>query len=379
MIIPRMYKDDILEKLASSRKIIIIYGARQVGKTTMVKDIISALRQRVLSVNADELRYHDILSSRDLNKLRSLLAGYDVLFLDEAQRIEDIGINLKLIYDHIPEIKVILTGSSSLDLANKTKEALTGRTWTYMLYPLSLVELSKGFNRFELGERLADDLIYGHYPELLSIKGSKNKEQYLRELSTAYLYKDVLDLVHIKHSRKIRDLLRLLAFHVGSQVSAVELGAQLGMAKETVDHYVDLLEKAFVVYRLSGFSRNLRKEVTKMDKIFFVDLGIRNSLMDNFNPLRFRGDQGQLWENYLLNERRKMLCSQGISANTYFWRTYTGAELDYIEEAQGALCGYEFKYQKKGKIPKGWLETYPGASAKLINQENYLDFCLSLT
>jgi len=320
-------------------------------------------------------KYIDVLSSRDSQAMKMLVAGYDLLFIDEAQRIPDVGINLKILHDHFPKLKIIATGSSSFDLANKIQEPLTGRTWTYNLMPISFYELAKLYNPFTLNDRLEEFLVYGSYPELFSIDNGQDKYLYLKQLTTSYLYKDVLEISSIKHSAKIHDLLRLLAFQVGSQVSMLELGRSLHMGKETVESYIDLLEKSFVLFRLSGFSRNLRKEVTKMDKIYFYDLGIRNSIIENLNPLRYRDDYGKLWENFLIIERKKYQSYTFQMSSSYFWRTYTGAELDYVEETSGNLYGYEFKYGKKvKKVPKGWQDTYPKALFKCINQQNYLDF-----
>ncbi len=353
----------------------ILYGPRQVGKTTLAREIISDWPGRVLEISADEPRFSDVLSSRDSVKLRSLVAGYDLLFIDEAQRVPDIGINLKILHDQIPEIRTMVTGSSSFDLANSIREPLTGRTWTYNLYPISFLELSGLFNSFELDSQLEERLVYGSYPELFSIASQADREDYLYEIGNAYLYKDILELSAIKNSAKIRDLLRMLAYQVGSEVSRTEIGTALGMSKDTVGAYIDLLEKSFVVFRLSGFSRNLRKEITRNDKVYFYDLGIRNMVIGNFNPVSQRNDVGALWENFLIVERMKRLAYTKVHAQTYFWRTYTGAELDYIEEREGTLAGYEFKFgAKSAKCPAAWSQTYDNSTCDLINRRNYLGF-----
>ena len=377
MNIPRALFLQLREKLIDTNKIVILYGARQVGKTTLVNRILDDLSLRIRKINADEKKYVDVLSSRDFNRINRLISGYDGIFIDEAQRIPDIGINLKIIHDRLPEFKIIVTGSSSFDLANNIQEPLTGRTWTYTLFPISFYELQEVFNPFDLHDKVEDCLTYGLYPELFSYESHQDLERYLRELSTAYLYKDILEVSSIKHSNKLHDLLRLLAFQIGSEVSMAELGRGLQMSKDTVETYIDLLEKSFVLYRLPGFSRNLRKEVTKMDKIYFYDLGIRNIVIENLNPLKYRNDQGALWENFLVIERMKLLHYSQRSANQYYWRTYTGAELDYIEETSGEIHGYEFKYGKKAvRCPKSWQSTYPSADFTCINQENYFDFIL---
>jgi len=377
MYIERELTRILKDKIHRSNKIQIIYGARQVGKTTLVQSILKELNYKYLEVNADEKLYNEILASRDYDKLKLLIAGYDLLFIDEAQRIENIGINLKILYDRFPYLKIIVTGSSSLEISNRMHEPLTGRRWTYKLYPVSFVELSKYYNVIELNNRLEEFLIYGMYPEIFSLDNVKDKEHYLRLLTSSYLYKDVLEITAIKHSSKLDDLLRLLAFQVGSQVSLNELGRSLNMSKDTVNNYIDLLEKSFVVFRLKGYSKNLRKEVSKMDKIYFYDLGVRNAVINNFNNLKYRDDIGKLWENFLLAERMKNLHYALEFPNQYFWRTYSGAELDYVEEHQGRLYGYEFKWgDKRAKVPDTWESTYPDAAYKCINLQNYQEFLL---
>ncbi len=362
------------KELGEGEKIVILYGARQTGKTTLADDVLAKTKGKIFKVNADELRYNEILSSRDLQKLRLLTGGYDVLFIDEAQRIQDIGINLKILHDNIPELKLFVTGSSSFDLANKIKEPLTGRTSTWILYPISLKELAKTHNAFELQSRLEEFMVYGMYPELFRYETARQKEKYLRELGAAYLYKDVLELAPVRNTAKIKDLLKMLAFQVGSEVSLNELGNGLGMSQETVQAYIHLLEKSFIVFRLGGFSRNLWKEISKRDKIYFWDLGIRNMLIDNFSPFGFRQDVGALWENFIISERMKYLSYNQIFASSYFWRTYTGAELDYVEEHNGRLYGYEIKFNKtKKKAPKAWTDNYSD-HFQCITRDNFWEF-----
>jgi uncharacterized protein len=374
-MIPRAHLENIRHKLIHSDKIILLFGPRQVGKTTLIKVILKELPLKVLSINADENRYIDVFSSRDLLKMQLLVADYDVLYIDEAQRIPDIGINLKILHDALPQLKIIATGSSSFELANRTKEPLTGRTWTFTLFPIALLELKKQYNDFELTERLTQYLQFGMYPEVLNLDNKSDKIQLLYELTSAYLYKDVLEMTAIKNADKLSKLLQLLALQIGSEVSLNELASSLQISKDTVATYIDLLEKAFVVFRLSGFNRNLRKEITKMDKIYFYDIGIRNALIDNFNPIDLRNDTGALWENFLIAERRKRNVYLASFGKSYFWRTYTGAELDYIEESSGQLCGFEFKWSKKApKPPKTWTETYLEATFECINKDNCMDF-----
>lgn len=377
MTIPRSLSSIIKKKLISSDKGVVLYGARQVGKTTLVESIISDLGLNTLVINADQSRFLDILSSRDLSKIRSLTEGYELLFIDEAQRIPGIGISLKIILDNLSGLKVIVTGSSSLDLAGKVSEPLTGRIWTYRLYPVSFLELRNLYNEAELDAQLEERLIFGSYPEVFSFKSEKDRKEYLQNLADAYLYKDLIELAGLKNSSKIRDMLKLLAFQVGSEVSLTEVGNSLDLSKDTVGKYIDYLEKSFVIFRLGGLSRNLRKEVTKMDKIYFYDLGVRNTLIDNQKPLKDRNDSGQLWENFLIAERMKILSYSQVYASVYFWRTYTGAELDYIEERDGKLSGFEFKYKaEKVRFPASFLANYPSSSCSLINRQNYLKFIL---
>lgn len=380
MDIPRLLKTSIINKLLTTNQGVVIYGARQVGKTTLVKQIIAELNLKTLEINADQRENLDSLSSANLRRLKALVAGYELLFIDEAQRIPDIGINLKIILDNIP-IKVITTGSSSFELANRIHESLTGRVWTYMLYPISIAELKQLYpTPFELDSKREELLIYGSYPKVLKFPNYADKRDYLEEISHSYLYKDILELAEIRHSEKIHSLLKLLAYQVGSLVSIRELGNILGLSFEAVDRYIDLLEKSFVLFRLGGLSRNLRKEIAKMKKIYFYDCGIRNAIIGNFSPLQERADVGQLWENFLMVERHKLLSSHSLFAHSYFWRTHTGAELDYVEEREGKLLGYEFKYNhKKTKAPQTWLETYNNAKFDYVNVDNYLDFITSTT
>ncbi|MFH1561490.1 MAG: ATP-binding protein [Patescibacteria group bacterium] len=379
-LIPRALTPIIVEKLKSSNKGIIVYGARQIGKTTLVNEVVQKLGLKTLVINGDQSQFLDILSSRNLNKIKSLVGDYQLVFIDEAQRIPEIGIALKIILDNLPSIKVLVTGSSSLDLASKISEPLTGRAWTYRLYPISFLELSENQSRAELDTSLEERLVLGAYPEIFSMAGSSQRREYLQNLADAYLYRDLLEFGEIKNSSKIRDLLKLLSFQIGSLVSLTEIGSQLGMGKETVSRYIDLLEKSNIVFRLKGLSRNLRKEIVKMDKVYFFDLGIRNILIDNLKPLKDRNDIGQLWENFLIVERMKLLAYTRNSGSIYFWRTYTGAELDYVEEKAGRLSGFEFKHgDKNGKVPASWVKTYPKAEYQCINRTNYLDFVLPET
>jgi uncharacterized protein len=378
-MIPRLLLEILAEKLTQPNKVLVLYGARQVGKTTLVKEVLKSYTGRILEINADRHQNTEVLSSRDFDKLKGLVSGYDLLFIDEAQRVPDIGINLKILHDSLPGLKIIVTGSSSLDLADRVREPLTGRTWTYRLFPVSVGEwkIHTGANDYELGLKLEEWMRFGMYPETLQFENHDAKRQYLEELSGAYLYKDILALASIRYPEKLRQLLKMLSFQMGNLVSIHELAIALQVNRDTVINYIDLLEKAFVIFRLSGFSRNLRKEVVTMDKIYFYDLGIRNALIENFNALAVRQDTGALWENFLLAERRKKIEYQHLYGSSYFWRTHSGAELDYVEERDGRLIGYEFKWKpKSGKAPATWMATYDNASFQFVHRENFTEFVL---
>lgn len=374
-MIPRSIETTIHERLDEGTKVIIIYGPRQVGKTTLVTHILNQSSYRVRTINADELFYRDVLSSQDARQLRALIEGYDVLFIDEAQRVPDIGINLKIIADQLQPVRVIATGSSSLDLASKIREPLTGRTWTFTLYPIAQCELAKQYNALELRYQLDERLVYGSYPALFSLSGERTRRDYLNEVVNSYLYKDVLAIGNIRNSNKLHLLLKLLAYQVGAQVSLAELSTQLQMSKNTVDAYVDLLEQSFVIFRLKGFSRNLRKEMSKQDKIYFWDVGVRNALLEDLRFPQQRNDLGALWENFVVAERMKYLRYNYGFGSLYFWRTHTGAELDLVEERDGQLIGYECKWSKtSAKPPRSFLETYPQATFATITAKNFTDY-----
>ncbi len=377
MYIQRYIEPRLVESLTKSNDIHIVYGARQVGKTTLINKVLDKINRKTLRINADELVYNNVFSKRDLRLMKELTEGYKVLFIDEAQNIQDIGINIKILHDSMPELKIVLSGSSSFDLANKISEPLTGRTKTYILYPIAISELINSYNKFEIRQSLSDYLTIGTYPKLFNLETRKEKISHLLELSSSYLYRDILQLANIKHSNRIYDLLKLLSFQIGNLISINELAQNLKLSYETVENYIDLLEKSFVIFRLSGFSKNLRKEIKKQDKIYFYDLGIRNAVINNFSNIEFRTDRGQLWENFLILERMKLNSYREEHKNLYFWRTYTGAEIDFIEEYNGKLHAYEFKWgTKTPKPPKTWLETYKNTTFDYVNRENFFDFIL---
>ncbi|OGM25660.1 AAA family ATPase [Candidatus Woesebacteria bacterium RIFCSPHIGHO2_02_FULL_38_9] len=376
MKIKRNLLSILKKELTATNKGLVIYGPRQVGKTTLVNDLLSEFQLKTLILNGDQRgEWWELLTSRELSKLTLLVSGYEIIFIDEAQRIPEIGLSLKIILDNFPKLKVIVTGSSSLDLASKISEPLTGRIYSYKLFPISQAELRVTNTPHELETQLEERLIYGSYPEIFSLDGALTKSKYLQNLVDTYLYKDLLEFGDIRNSSKIRDLLKLLAFQIGNQISLSELGNSLELNKTTVDRYIDLLEKSFIIFRLSGFSRNLRKEVTKMDKIYFYDTGVRNAIIGNLNLLNSRDDVGKLWENFLIVERMKKLHYEQKIFSLYFWRLSSGAEMDLIEETEGKLHGFEFKYGKKiAKFPKSWTFSYSNASATLINQNNWQEF-----
>ncbi|MCF8363293.1 MAG: ATP-binding protein [Prolixibacteraceae bacterium] len=376
MTINRTITDSVKKSLLNDEKVVIIYGARQTGKTTMANNILNSISGKILRVNADEEKYIELLSSRDYSRMQLLIEGYDVLFIDEAQRIPDLGINLKIIHDNTPKLKILVTGSSSFDIANTVNEPLTGRTSTYKLHPISLHELKDKNSVFELQNRLEEFMTYGLYPALLKYKNANDKERYIIELSNSYLYKDILELSSIRNASQINKLLKLLAFQIGSEVSINELAQNIGMSQETVSNYIDLLEKSFIVFRLSGFSKNLHKEITKRDKILFWDLGVRNCIINNFAPLDMRNDVGAMWENFIIAERIKHLSNINKNVSSYFWRTYTGAEVDYVEEKNGTLTAFEIKYKKtRKKAPQAWIENY-GNNFHCITQSNFWEYIM---
>jgi uncharacterized protein len=374
MYIPQKQIEN-LRPLIIPGKVIVIYGPRRVGKTTLLKKYLESENNSVLFVNGNDIIVRQYLESQSIQTLRDFVGNHRLLVVDEAQYVEKIGLNLKLIVDHIPEIKVIVTGSSSFDLARDVGEPLTGRKYVLKLFPLSQMEISKIEKRHETTASLESRLIYGSYPEVVLIRDNRRREDYLRELIQSYLFKDILALEGIRYANKLVRLLQLLAFQIGKQVSFAELGKQLSMSKNTVERYLDLLEKVFVIYRLSGFSRNLRKEITKSQRYFFYDTGIRNALIGNFNPLAVRNDLGELWENYIITERMKRQEYLRKVTNSYFWRTYDKKEIDLVEERQGRLFGYEVKWKKERvKIPQDWTSGYPDAAFEVIHRENYLKF-----
>lgn len=374
MFIPRFYR---LEKYLKSNKALVIYGSRQTGKTTLLKNFLASTKAKYKLDSGDNIKIQEILGSQDFNRIKEYAAGYDLIAIDEAQRIPNIGLGLKILVDNVQGIKIIATGSSSFELAGQIGEPLTGRKTTLTLYPIANFEMAQTINKYELKEKLPEFLVFGSYPAVLTAQTKNEKIFTLEELLHSYLLKDILELEKVKSSKILLDLLRLIAFQVGSEVSLTELGRTLALDYKTVARYLDLLEKSFILFSLRGFSRNLRKEVTKKSKYYFYDNGIRNAIVSNFNDIDKRDDIGKLWENFLVSERLKTQTYKGIYANNYFWRTWDQKEIDWIEERDGKLFGFEFKFSpQKAKQIKEFLENYPNSEISTISRDNYLDFLL---
>ncbi|MBN2548543.1 MAG: ATP-binding protein [Anaerolineales bacterium] len=373
-------KRSMLEQLRDAitpGKVLVLYGPRQVGKTTLVMDLLASISLRSVFVNADELLYREALASQSRQRLGEVLGDAELLVIDEAQRVPDIGLNLKILVDSFPQAAILATGSASFDLANKISEPLTGRKITFTLYPVAYGEIQQTLGILEARAQLERWLVWGGYPAIITTGNPVIRQRLLGELVGSYLYRDILDFSGIRRADKISDLLRLLAFQIGQEVSIAELAASLALNRQTVEQYLDLLEKVFVIFKVGGFSRNLRKEVTKNSRYYFYDNGVRNSLIQNFNNLPLRNDVGQLWENYLMVERRKANQTAGRLVNAYFWRTYDQKEIDCIEEYGGQLYGYEFKWQR-GEIRRStraeFLQAYPNSQLLAVNQENFESF-----
>jgi len=373
MYIPRAY--DNLEYRWKQGKALIVSGPRQIGKTTLVKQFLKQTKLRYRFETGDDFRMRQVFESQDLQLIRDHLSGLDIIAIDEAQRIHDVGYSLKLVVDNIPGIRVIATGSASFALAGQVGEPLTGRKQTLNMFPVSVLELSAVYSGYELQQKLNELLIYGTYPEVIVSDNKTDKIEILKEITGSYLLKDILEMDKIKSHKTVVNLLKMLALQVGNEVSFSELGRQLQVDNKTVARYIDLFEKSFIIYSLSAFSRNLRNELSGKNKYYFYDNGIRNALISNFNTLDMRNDTGGLWENFMLLERIKRNTYKGYSPNIYFWRTYDQKEIDMIEERDGGLFGYEFKWGKKiPKPPKLWTETYNEASYSVYNTDNYMNF-----
>ncbi len=373
-MLKRYYDKNLLNEFLGKHRVIIITGPRQAGKTTLVRLYAEESGLRYLYVTGDDIRAEEILSSRNLKLIREFVAGYELVIIDEAQKIRNIGESVKLAVDNISSVRFILTGSSSFELSNKVGEPLTGRKISLNLFCVSVLELKSDLNDLEIKERLSDFMVFGMYPRVLIAENKKDKIEYINEITNSYLLKDILKFEGIKKSNVILQLLRALAFQIGSEVSLNELANTCGVDVKTVKRYIDLLEKSYIIYSLSAFSRNLRKEMSKKKKYYFYDNGIINSLISNFNTLDLRDDIGRLWENFVFMERLKKVSYLQDYSNLYFWRTWDKYEIDLVEEKDGRLSAYEFKFGEESiRQIEQWKQIY-SSEIKLINKSNFIDF-----
>ena len=360
---------------AQANKVILLLGARRVGKTELLKKIQARTEEKVIFLNGDDIETHALLEVRSTANYRRLLGDCRFLIIDEAQEIQDIGRKMKLMIDTIEGLRIIASGSSAFELNNQIGEPLVGRMYTFQMFPLSQGEFSVVENLVETRGNLEERIIFGGYPELLHFPNLQQKTDYLKELVHSYLLKDILAFEGIKKRDTILKLLQKLAFRTGSEISLEALGKELQISKNTVEKYLDLFKKVFIVYDVPGFSRNRDNEITKMKKWYFMDNGIRNALISNFNPLNLREDTGRLWENYLNAERIKKISYSQRAVEGYFWRTHTQQEIDRIEEENGMLRAFEYKWgSEKAKVPSQFGSAYPNASFSVVGRENYLDF-----
>ena len=365
-IITKNLQDDL-----DFTKALVVIGPRQVGKTTLIRNLVAG--KNTLFLNGDDAQTRTNLSNTNLPFLLNIISDYAIIVIDEAQRIENIGLTVKMLIDASLGKQFILTGSSSLDLGNKINEPLTGRKWEYNLYPLSFSEMANHTSLRDETRMLENRLIYGYYPEV--VNNMNHATELLKQLTNSYLYKDILTWERIQKPDKMERLLQALAFQVGNQVSYNELGVTCGLNSETVEHYINLLEKAFIIFRLGTFSRNLRNELKKTRKIYFYDNGLRNAVINQFSPLNIRNDIGALWENFLISERLKNNSYKKNYVNKYFWRSKTQQEIDYVEEKNGKVYAYEFKWNSNAKVkfPSSFVETYH-PETQVISKDNFIEF-----
>lgn len=372
-MIPRFYNS--LDKILPRNKVLIIYGSRRVGKTTLLNALLESSGLKYKIDSGDNIRVGEILSSRDFDLLTEYAEGFDLIAIDEAQEIKDIGLGLKILIDNIPDLKLIATGSSSFDLLQKVGEPLTGRKRIIKLFPFAQGELLAHYSLFGLREKLSDFLIFGAYPEIITAKTKQEKIAILDELVSSYLLKDILALENIRNPKILFNLLKLLSFQTGSLVSVNELAKQLHADGKTISRYLDLLEKTFIIFKVGAFSSNLRKEISKKSKYYFFDNGIRNGIIMQFGPLELRNDIGQLWENFMVSELYKKNSYYQLFQQFYFWRNYNGREIDLVIEKDGILKALEFKWKKNsGKLPADFRKKYGDIEYHVINQKNYFDY-----
>lgn len=367
-----------IKNLIKPGKVLVIYGARRVGKTTLLKEFLSQTKLKYKIDSGDNIRTQEIFNSQDFTQIIPYAEGYDLIAIDEAQQIKNIGMGLKILIDQIPELIIIATGSSSFELSQQVGEPLTGRKKTIKLFPVSQQEMLSFNNKFELNEKLEEFLIFGSYPEVLTAKTKNEKIEILNEIVNSYLLKDILTLETVRGTKQIFDILKLLAFQTGSEVSLNEIATQVKLDVKTVSKYIDLLEKSFIIYKLGAYSNNLRREITTKSKYYFYDNGIRNGIILQFNNLNDRDDAGKLFENFFVIERLKYLLNNSVYRNLYFWRTYDNQEIDLIEEGDGKLLGLEVKFSPKSKLKaiKTFTNNYENSTVELVNKNNYLDFLI---
>lgn len=366
-----------VEDRMKPQKVMLIFGPRRVGKTFLLKQIVQSFEGKSLILNGEDIDSIAMLEPISIANYRHVLEHVELLAIDEAQHIPDIGKKLKLIVDEVPDIRVIASGSSSFDLKNQAGEPLVGRGTQFVLLPFSQQEVSTVESPIESKRNLEARLIYGSYPEVVMLDTFAEKKEYLNDIVESYLLKDILAVDGIKNSAKIRDLLRLVAYQMGDELSCEEVGKQLGISKNTVERYLDLLQKVFVLYRLGGFSKNLRKEVTKSSKWYFTDNGVRNAVIRNFEPLSLRtdADRGALWENYIITERLKRNQNERLGLEFHFWRTYDKQEIDLIEIGSGVMNAFEMKSGKRSpSAPKAFADAYPEAQFAVVNMNNYSEY-----
>jgi len=363
----------IVEQKLDSGKAIILIGSRQTGKTSLLKSVFGS-KDGVLFLSGDDVDVRSLFENINAARLKAIVGDHRYLVVDEAQRIHDVGLKFKLITDQLPGVQLIASGSSAFELANKLNEPLTGRKWEYRMFPLSFKEMVDHHGLLEESRLLQHRLLYGYYPDVVNHQGSE--KEILKQLSESFLYKDILLMDQVKRPEALVRLLQALAYQVGSQVSYNELAQTCSLDTKTVEKYITLLEQSFVVFKLSSLSRNLRNELKKSRKIYFYDNGVRNALIANFNQIENRSDVGVLWENFLVSERMKYNHYSGRWVNSWFWRTSDQAELDYIEETDGRMYAYEFKWNStsKMKVSKTFTKAYSDAECQVVNPSNFETF-----
>lgn len=370
--------EDVLKNKVDYKKAIVVLGPRQVGKTTLITQLASGLTKGYLYINGDDPAIRLLWDNPSQAFIESYIGDYKVIVIDEAQRLENIGLSAKMIIDSKKDIQLFLSGSSSLEIASKVNEPLTGRKWEYRLYPFAWAEIKENLSFAKTLPLLDNLLVTGMYPEVINDPG--NAKEILANLAGSYLYKDILELGGIRRPDILLKLLQALAWQIGNEVSYNELAQTVGADKATVSEYIDLLEKTFVIFRLTPFARNLRNEISSTRKIYFYDNGVRNTIINNFAPVQQRDDIGALWENFIISERKKQLAYSGFYGNTYFWRNTLQAEIDYLEEQNGKISAYELKWNPKAKVrfPKAFIGEYNPPTTQVIHRDNYWEWLTSV-